>query len=179
MSTLKTHAIALSVPNGIRADYHWGTQAFEYGFVTVTTEGNLEVRNPSDYDQDFAPFCDLRFRCQSSGDMNDAKPYAYAIEYRGLSTVNLRDAERMLKMLKRIEKATKSFPVAPETFGQFVQLMCQALKVTHVVKDGKGNGWHNETEHTTWKVSEIQWLIDRQISEFLEANKEAMLGAKR
>jgi hypothetical protein len=174
-------AIALLVPNAIKADYSFGTQSFEYGFVTVTTEGTLQVRNTSSdyYSGRFGEFDDLRFRCQASGDMGDGKPYGYGIQYRGLHHVELRDAERMVKMLKKCSAVEKGFPVAPETFGQFVQLLCQGLKVTHVVKAGAGNGWHDETEYTTWKVSEIQWLVDRQIGDFMEKNKAGMLASRR
>ena len=122
---------------------------------------------------------DLQFTCQASGDMNEAKPYGYGVRYGQVFSVELRDAERMYKMLKRVEKARESFPIQPETFGQFVQLMCQALGVKRVVKAGAGNGWHSETEYTTWKPTEIQWLVDRRIGDFLTANKDAMAAAKR
>lgn len=166
--------IAFRLPRQIAPDYSWGTQSVQYVFVTVGGEdGENAVRNPSDYGK-LAPYNNLKFRCQFSADMNEGKPYAYSLEYRDCGGIGLAEVERMAKMLKRIAKITGSFPVQPESFGQFVQLVCLGLKIDLVVKDGNGNGWHTETEHQTWKVSEIQWLVDRQISEFYTEHKERM-----
>ncbi len=164
--------IALYIRNAIKPDYSFGTQGFEYGFVTVNEKG--EVRNPSDYGEQ-AAFTDLQCRCQASSDMCDGKPYAYHTEYHGVTSVNQSGAERMLKTFKRLTKIISGFQVQPETFGQYVQLICIGLKIDAVMKAGKGaGGWHSETEHTTWKVSEIQWLIDTQVNDFLKEHTAAM-----
>lgn len=168
--------IALMIPWQIKGDYDFGTQAFGYSFATVNTAD--KVRNVSDHGE-LAPFCGLAFRCQASAGMCDGKPYAYSVEFRDVHSVNLAEAERMAKMLKRIEKIERSFPVRPETFGQFVQLVCHGLKVSRVLKEGiKGGRSHDETEYSNWKPSEIQWLIDSQITEFLAAHGEKMSATR-
>ncbi len=167
--------IALHVSRRIKADYSYRTQTFEYAFVTA--EGS-KVRNPSDSYSAQTPFCSLTFYCQASADMNEGKPYAWSLEYRDVGTVDLSRCESMLKTLKAIAKAESKFPVRPETFGQFVALHCAALKVTLAVQDQSEGNWHNETEHTFWKASDIQWLVDRQVTDFLTANADGMLQAK-
>ncbi len=172
--------IALHIRHEIKADYSYGTQSFHLGFVTVEKAGPKQgsVRNPSS-DGVFFAFQDLQFRCQASADMCEGKPYAYSIEYHDVGRVEARDAERMTAMFKRLQKIEASFPIRPETFGQYVALVCNGLGVDCAIRDMSAGSWHNETEHQTWKGTDIQWLVDRQIDTFLTENATAMAAARR
>jgi len=155
-----------------------GTQAFEFSIVTINGAG--EVRNPSDYEPEQHPYKDLEFRCQiSPADHSKFKPYGFSCEYRHVYIVDLRNAEVMCKMLKRIDKASEKWVVRPETFGQYVSLVCQSINITDAVhaRDGTETGWHNDTEYIYWKAKDIQYLVDRRIAEFVEAHQERMVLA--
>ncbi len=172
--------IALHICHTIKADYSYGTQSFKYRFVTVDKiQGH--VRNPSASDgKPFDGFDDLSFRCQASSDMCDGKPYGYSIEYHDVGRVEARDAERMTAMFKRLQKIEAAFPVRPETFGQYVALICHGLGVECCIQDRDGgNGWHHETEHQQWNGTDIQWLVDRQIDTFLTTHADAMAASRR
>ena len=151
-----------------------GTQSFEYGFVVINEDGG--VRNPSDssIDGDQAKFADLHFRCQITPGMAEDKTYAHGLYYRNVYSVELEDAERMTKMLRRIRKAEENFPVRPESFGQYVQLLCHALGVSGAVKATSEGDWHSEISYATFRPGEIQWLIDTRIGEFLGEHKVRM-----
>ncbi len=160
----------------IKADYNYGSQVFEYSIVTVDAAG--KVRNCSDTDPFSADFDDLIFRCQVSRAISDGKPFAYSCEYRGIHSLDLTRAERCLKMLRKVAKASDKFPVRPESFGQYVQMMARALGITALVqhpKDG-GSGWHDETNYITWKAKDIQYVIDAQITAFLAEHGERIMA---
>lgn len=175
----ETRKMAVYIPKGFKADFHMsGLQAFMIGFVTV--DDAARVRGISGIDDElFMSFDNLTFRCQVGGSTNDGKPYGYSLEYKDVYSVGLREAERMVKMLRRIDKASESFPVHPETFGQYVSLMCAALKVNMVVQEPADSGRsHDDTMYTLWKLKDCQWLVDRRIAEFMEQHSEAMARAK-
>jgi hypothetical protein len=172
-------AIALYLPKAFRPDFSgMGTQAFELDFVTVNDREQVRNCSNSYSDDTQAMFADLSFRCQASPDMNDGKPYAYDLCYRHVHTVDTGRCERMLKTLRRIDKAGEKFPVRPETFGQFVAMHCRALGVMKVARCTGDNGWHNESSHQFWLANDIQWLVDGQVNEFLTANRDAMVQAR-
>ncbi len=161
----------------VKADYNYGSQVFEYGIVTIDAQSR--VRNCSDLYPETADFYDLRFRCQVSKGIDELKPFAYSCEYRGVYSVGLREAERMIRVLRKIAKAEDKFLVRPTTFGQYVSMLARALGITEVVQDGQGNGWHDETEHVFWKLSDCQYVIDAQIATFLAEHGERINESTR
>jgi hypothetical protein len=153
-----------------------GIQTFEFQFVQVTdVNGKNQVRNCSGYDSPYRAFDDLGFRAQAqvTGDANrrDAgAPYAYSLCYRSVYTVDFEECTRMMKMLTKIRKMV--LPVNAETLGQYIQMYCLALKVDGAVQQGKEHGtaqWgYDAHSWITWKTTEIQWLVDRRVGEFME-----------
>ena len=171
-------ALALYLPFSIKADYQYGgTQAFKFGFVTVSPTD--QVRNcPMDYG-DWHEYNSLMFRAQASVDQNDGKAYGNSCQFYDAGNVDYNRAASMLAVLKAIRKADESFPIRPATFGQYVQLMCKALGVTRVVQDRNECRAHDETEHVFWRVNEIQWLIDSRIDEFMAKHKDSMTAERQ
>ena len=167
--------IMLFIPPSFKADYSYtGIQAFKFDFVTMDVTG--KVRNPS-YEHEC--WANLQFRAQVSHQEGE-QPYGYSLAYSQVYSVELREAERMVKMLKKAEKADERFPVRPTSYGQYVQLMCSGLGVHGAVTPMTGNGrGYDDDTYQTWKLTEIQWLVDRRISEFLETNREHMRAAAR
>ncbi len=169
----ETRKIALMIGK-VKADYNYGHQVFQYSLVIVDAAG--KVRNCSDSDDFSADFDDLTFRCQVSARTCEGEPYGFSCEYKDIYTLDLRRAERCVKMLRKIEKAGEKFPVHPETFGQFVALLCAALGITGAVQAPEDNRstWHDETNYKHWKANDIQWLVDRQIADFMTEHGERL-----
>ncbi len=176
--TKRDYRIMLYVPREIRPDRDsTGIQVFEFTFVIFRNE-NQKVRNCGGYDTpEAAPFDNLTFRAQADG--RDQKVYGWDITYRSVHSVDLTLCDRMRKMLKRI--AAVKFPVSPSTYGQYLQMACACLGVEGAVQQGASHGrgfGYDEDSHVTWKTGEIQWLVDRRISEFFEKHGEALKASR-
>ena len=159
--------VALYVPfGGFRVGgYSDQSQFLRLSFVLV--DGAERVTNVSDYDEGHAPFSDLALQAYVSWrDGKFDQNQAYETCYRDVGTVEYRDAERMYKMLQRVGKI--KFPVRPATFGQYVALTCQALKVKTVVTALSVGGWHNETRHRVVEANYLQDGVDRLVADFAE-----------
>lgn len=98
--------------------------------------------------------------------------------YSQVHHVDRRRAEHMVKMLRKIERAEQGLPIRPQTYGQYVQLMCQALgvqKAAYLV--GNGAGWHDENEYTIRDIRDIGGNIDGRIAEFLAQQRGTTAAA--
>jgi hypothetical protein len=176
MAKLKTqqryHLAVLVQPPKADFDYT-DIQTYKLGIVTVDTESNNRVRNisSSSYGEDAwtKPYADLQFRAQGpvkgTGDV-----YGWTVSYYDLYNVDLPEAERIMKMLKRISNL--KMPVQPATFGQYVQLIAQGIGITKTVTlRGKrpGGGWsHDDCEYSIRGIQDCQWEVDRMVAEFVE-----------
>lgn len=99
---------------------------------------------------------------------SDVRTYGWELEYRAPFTVDLRRAETMLKMLRRIAKADASLPVRATTFGQWVVLMCRALGVKDFVMAKSDGGWsYDENQHCCGNIVDAQGWIDGVIGPHL------------
>jgi len=151
----KTYALYLG-SKGIEAERNDNAGHAELGVVEVRETG--EIRNPETGNQ----FNDLVFRCQYER-MGD--PFAFALHY-SMSCIELADAERMAKLLKKARRVERKFPVNPTTFGQWCSLMARGLGVTRLVKQVSGCGpSFADNEHRTFSIVEAQHVIDSVIAE--------------
>jgi hypothetical protein len=157
-----------------KAEYH-GSDIQAYRISIVTINERNEVRNPSDSawgeDAFTAPYASLMFRAQGNVlKAEERETYGWSLEYREVYSVDLNDAERMVKMLRKI--ANVKLPVQPRTYGQFVQMMCRALGITVAVQlSGKATGWHTEADYAFFGASDIEWMVDRMVTYFLESQR--------
>lgn len=128
--------------------------------IVDITDG--KVRNP---DSD-SPYRDLTFRVQWDKDNQD-RTYGWEVRYRDAFIIGLREAERMVKMLRKIESIEQKLPVRPQTFGQYVGLIAAGLKLDSAKKVAKGetSSYYPEMSFQDWKLSEAGWLIDSMIEE--------------
>jgi len=152
----KVYALYLGMKS-IEAERNGNAGHAEFGVVEVG--GNGEIRNPETGNQ----FNDLNFRCQWSERMGD--PFAFALHY-SMSFIELADAERMAKLLKKAWRVERKFSVNPTTFGQWCVLMAKGLGITKLVKLVTSNGpSFSDNEHRTFSIKEAQNVIDAAIAE--------------
>ena len=144
-------------PKGIEPERNGNAGHAELGVVEITE--TRAIRNP----EIGHPFNDLKFRCQWHVRMGD--PFAFALHY-SMSFIELGDAERMAKLLKKAWRVERKFSVNPTTFGQWCVLTAKGLGITKLVKHVSGSGpSFADNEYRTFSIKEAQHVIDAAISE--------------
>jgi hypothetical protein len=134
-----------------------GGNAGHLGVVEINESGT--IRNP----ETGHAFNDLNFRCQWHEKMGET--FAWRVDY-DTSRVELADAERMAKLLRKAWRVERKFSVNPTTFGQFCVLMAKGLGITKLVKRVGGYGLSfADNEHRTFSIVEAQGVIDSAIAE--------------
>jgi hypothetical protein len=89
-------------------------------------QGEYEIKGSHSWDL----FNDMSLHCQVSWSYtNGFQSYAWGARYRGWQSIELRDAERMLRTLKMVAKAEEKFPIRPANFSQYVVMVCRGLKI--------------------------------------------------
>lgn len=94
---------------------------FEIGFRKISFA--RKPRRP-DYESCFS--C-LTFSCQWDSNGLVTETYGWTLSYRNAGDVGLKRAQRMAEMLGKIQKAEKSLPSRPQSFGEYVALMAKGL----------------------------------------------------
>jgi hypothetical protein len=138
-------------------------------FVKVSTTSN-KIRNTSGYFDDFNAFSDLEFNARIGVQFG---VYAERIEYVNVYTVDLPKSEQMAKMFKRISRIQAKLPFRPQSFGQFVVMIADALGCKQVIQcmDSTRFSDYDEREHRFWTLKEGQGVIDHVASTVLDELK--------
>jgi hypothetical protein len=139
---------------------------WELHFVT-TDEGR--VRNLNNYTRTGRMFQDLRFRGQWNTDRPDQGVYSNELSIKGARIHRVSEAQELLDVMKTIEKARESIAISPASFGQYIVLMCQALKIRKAViqsSERTRSGWGSYDDYDFRELtmaSSVQTLIDDTI----------------
>jgi len=142
----------------IKTDRDYGT--IDLRVVEIREEG---LRNPR---CDESPFEDISFNAQWCVKDAERSTYAWEVDYRSPFSVRLERAERMVKLLRRVEKIQRSLPVKPSTFGQFVSLIASRLGIKEFVNQESSHGWSlDHGDYLSVGIREGGELIDRLIAE--------------
>lgn len=156
-----------------------------YGVLTLRfidiSEGVDKIRYWDNYSFTGKRFRNLTFRGQWERDQREKGVYGQRLSLHMNDDVErVEDALAILDIMKRIEKARWNLPIEPNTFGQFVALMCQSIGVkTFVCRTDKRDGhfWSNIDSyyHRSAKIdSYLVRMIDNKIEEtYFAAEKSA------
>jgi hypothetical protein len=106
-------------PDQFTSDNTYGH--FEVGFRKFTFGRN--ARFP-DYE---SCFHGLTFSCQWDSNLPVGETYAWNVRYRNVGVVELKRAQHMAEMLEKIQRAEKSLPSRPRSFGEYVAVMTKGL----------------------------------------------------
>lgn len=110
-----------------------------------------------------SPFSDFRFSMQADWASDAFRSYAFYAEY---SKVTVKDYKAKMAFLKKIERVQQNFPVQPTTFGQWVQLTAQGLKLNHfLIRNEAQTQSRTGREYSSRSITEIQDKIDWMIEE--------------
>jgi hypothetical protein len=147
-------------------------------FAAVTPEG--KVCHFDHYSRTGRAFSSLKFHCQWEPAKPEKGVYAQSIGLRDIRNINhSSELAELAEILKKANNVQNSFPISPTSFGQFIVLMCQGLKIKRVVRRGDriGNrGWSSYDDfeyHHTSVDSNLQYAIDRAIQETFTSAKVA------
>jgi hypothetical protein len=157
------YGLYLSADHDIKTERDFDGRACGRAELYVVKIGEKdEITNDS-----YGPFNDLAFYCQWNEKMEEGKPFAWAVEYRKVYTVDFSNCERMLKVLRKA-RAVK-YPVDPTTFGQFCALMARHLGITKFVvcRESFGSSYADK-RHSIFDIRDAQHVIDRAIREAYE-----------
>ena len=153
---------------------------YQLSFVKVTFKPELaghdqkfEVTNISDSDwrnPGIAMFHDFCFRAWISWARYEGRGQTFSAEqwemlFRDCYSVGFKEAERMLKLLKKAQKLSDALPVRPSTFGEFVVAMSKAFKVKHFIKlEGRDRGsFYSDNRYTMHPIEEANTEIAAHI----------------
>lgn len=153
---------------------------YTLSFVKVTykpelanSDQNFEVTNISDSDwrnPGIASFHDFCFRAWISWATYTGRGQTFSAEqwemlFKDCYSVGLKEAERMLKLLKKAQKIQDAFTVRPTTFGEFVVAMSKAFKVKHFIKlEGRDRGsFYSDNRYSIHPIEEANAEISQHI----------------
>jgi len=135
-----------------------GCNTMEIGVVGITEDGKL--RNGLD-----TVWNDFKFSCQWNNKENaspDRHTYAWRGAYRSCFSVELRDAERMVKHLRKLDKADRRASAGPTTFSQWLGEILPKLGIHEARIQTAGGGWsYDESVYKTLTLAEaLAWIED-------------------
>jgi hypothetical protein len=100
--------------------------------------------------------------------------YAWQAHYSGPMTLGIRDLEEKLKWMKKVDRVIKGFPVKPQSFGQFVQMLASGLKIKSVIRRSTPERLQKtglEFDHPDFRYLESE--IDRDIRDYFDRQEAA------
>ena len=163
--------VALYVdPKSIDQSTSFGTPygVWKLYFVDIS-EGLDNIKNWDRYSYTGKRVRHLCFRAQWERNDKARGVYGYSLQLDVQDSIErVEDAQALVDIMKRIEKSREKFFVTPNTFGQYVALMCAGLGVKKFVypTEEKDSGWgYSKHYHLSDKVGEslvrfIDWKVE-------------------
>ncbi len=121
-------------------------------------------------------FEDMAIRCYVSWFDGKFAAQQFNVEYKGVYSVDLNCVKILSAGLQRASKIIESFPVRPESFGQFACLLAAGLGVKEMIRKSP----HYTERQRGSLYSDYQWQIlpvssaQNVIDELLNAAREKM-----
>lgn len=143
-----------------KPEWAWDNPVLMFSLTPVydTSEG---LRNPPSGSFDADPLSDLQVRAQL--DLASEAPYGWHVEYRQVYSVDLAQAERMVKTLRTIERKLAKYQAElgyPESFVAYAARVAQAIGAKQfgeraagprsMFMDGNQYRWGDATHLASW-----------------------------
>lgn len=154
-------------PCTLKTDHYSDNSTF-YKLAFVTINEQEQVRNVSSSfgSEPFAGFDSLKFRCWISWSNDRFSADSWEVLYDNLYSVQLHEAERLVKTLKRIRKIEDKMVIRPKTFGQYVAMIAAELGIKRFARVmGRDTGWHNNNNYQFLDVKYLADAVDRSIED--------------
>jgi len=156
----------------------YDTDSSCYRIHILYVEEDGKPRNCSRSGEYHAPgtgmFEDFEMSCHMTWRDGQFTASSFETRYHGYMYVELKDAEVMLKTLKRAAKISDAFPVRPQTFGQYVALMASGFGVKECCKESheSNTGFYTDSEWLYLPLHYAQGWIDEEIESIRKARLE-------
>jgi hypothetical protein len=164
---LSNIALHISSDSLDRKDRDYATWTLR--FVVVTPEG--KVRNLDEYTRGSRMFSALKFHAQWRPSSPDLGVYTQSLSLRDIrNTARVSEMEELVEILKKANKVYASLPVVPSSFGQFVVLMCQGIKIKRVVIRGErvnNSGWSQYDDYE-YRESKVDTSLQNEIDDIIQ-----------
>ena len=140
-----------------------GDSIFPHGTLTIRTvhlDGE-KICPPMD-----ASFNGLVFACQWDENIPDQPTYSWETFYREVWKIERTDAEKMFKMLRKVNRLSSS--KSARTFGEYVAVVAKALKIKLALREidhSTPRLSYNFNEYVHVKNSEVANVIDEIVDE--------------
>jgi hypothetical protein len=164
LENVKAYALLLTPECITVRDPHSSSRTIRISVVAITQDG--KIRNGID-----GVWYDFQFGAQwNTEDDSKVNRHTYAWEgaYRAPYHVGLREAERMVKHLRRLKRAHEAYcklSSGRDTFGIWLEFAAEKLGISEArlqVRPG-GNWNYDSSEYATLTLSEATAWIDDQI----------------
>lgn len=140
----------------------WDLKVFAVKPKPASFGNDFTIESP--FDDDYQNFS---LHCQMDWSGNHFRTYAHSACYSGWQSVKFRDAEKMFRVLERIDKIERAFPVEPTSFGQYVQLVAQGLKIKRYLEpSSRARREHSGYEYNASSIREVGRVVDDRLQEF-------------
>jgi hypothetical protein len=147
------HKLAIRLRgNDIHNDSHIGVGSIRLEFAFINAEKKVDFPGYTDYRQ----LRCLGLYAQWDVDPKEERTYAWKATYKEIYTVDIHAAEMMVKVLREIEREERRFPVRPITFGQWVQMLAQAMHLDCFIDS-------RNFDPQIRRIDEIQGILDSAI----------------
>lgn len=144
-----------------------GCESLYYDLSIVTINPQQQVRNISSTFGELRRFGDFRFQCWVSWYGGQFRASVGEVQYNRVWSVSIREAEFMLKTLKRVQRIQERLVVKPDTFGQFVAMIGNGLGITRcITREGPSTRDHDDNKYRVHPIGELPGLVDYEIEKF-------------
>jgi hypothetical protein len=144
---------------------------WQVGFVDIS-KGTNYLQYWDRYSHTGRRFRHLKFRAQWERDDKKKGVYGQRLSLHiDDSFEHWEDAQALVDILKRVEKARQSFLVQPTTFGQYVTLMCDALGVKQYVYPTELR------EEKRWSSLDNYYHVSAKVDEWLSRMLDTKVDA--
>ena len=120
--------------------------------VKVTADGT--IRNFSTGSWDIEPLADFQLSASVDRSVDSSAPYGWTAEYRNAFSVDLRRAEQMIKLLRKVDRGMEKLRGEwgyPATFPVYVSRVAKIIGATSFgFAVDKGRGWSYDDGEYRW-----------------------------
>jgi len=161
-------------PQKIKSDE--GYCRFELRFAKASYRGKrLRVSNPDL----LSPYHNLVLSClwNTRERWEDGEnTYGWSTDYRNIGSVDLKRAQTMADMLRKIQDIEETFPFRPKSFGEYVVVVAQRLGLNPdslgclVINDEEGERTEEWTRYALLESTELRIATDEAIARWTQSH---------
>jgi hypothetical protein len=152
-------------------DYGSDLRCLRFRAYPVRINEAGEIRNFSSGSYDHSPLADLVISAQADSSA-PVRPYGFSVEYRNIYSLDLRQAEANVKLLRKLDKGLEKLQAEfgyAETYATFVARVGKVLGVKLYGWTGDARGFYSENDYRWTDATGIAGRIDHLTREWAKS----------